>query len=314
MTNPIEAGINHRQAGNCSVNNHHVELDLFLATLSSGPVGFGDGMNDTNRTLLMQCCTEDGRILRADTASTPIDATWAQSGRRIPSSRSDPIAAGAVWSASTTRNGSVWHFVTAIDVPRSFVLQPWDLWPPLAAVNIGTRIVDGNVLYRMWHSPRCLDRANASDCGVVIGGLPDVVTGIPAGRCQNKTQDKATCTPAGAHNWELTTVSPMSHGGIALLGELNKVVPVSSERFRAVVTLPDGGLQVTVRGAVGEKVELTFVFAIGAHPSGTPCTHTGKRDPSCAATIKVWEMAMQPDGENTVTITPDGTDVLVSES
>ena len=135
MTNPVQDGINHQQANNCTVNNGHVELDLFLATLSSGPVGFGDGVGDTNRTLLMRCCTADGTILRADSASTPVDSTWAQlkGAHRPPaeSGRNGPIAAAAVWTAHTQRNGSAFHFVTAIDVPSSFVLQPTDFWPPV---------------------------------------------------------------------------------------------------------------------------------------------------------------------------------------
>ena len=34
----VQPGINHKQAGTCGVDNGHAELDLFLATLSSGPV------------------------------------------------------------------------------------------------------------------------------------------------------------------------------------------------------------------------------------------------------------------------------------
>ena len=285
MTSEVEAGINHGQAGGCPVNNGHVELDLFVATLSSGPVGFGDGIHDTNRTLLMRCCAEDGKILRADTASTPIDATWAQSPtHKLPAERNgasgQPKATAAVWTASTTRNGSSWHFVTAIDVPTSFVLQPPDLWPvPTSAAS---------VLHRRWHALECVDGQAASLCGVQLG-LPDVSTGIPTNRCQNKTQDNRTCTWRGAHNWELTAVVPVTRSGVALLGELNKVVSVSSARFGSVVTLRDG-MRVTVRGTPGEKVELTFV--VGAF---TP-----------QPTIRVASVTIPASGEATVTINPAG--------
>ena len=283
MTSEVEAGINHGQAGGCLVNNGHVELDLFVATLSSGPVGFGDGINDTNRTLLMSCCAEDGKILRADTASTPIDATWAQSPtHKLPAERNGasgkPKATAAVWTASTTRNGSSWHFVTAIDVPTSFVLQPPDLWP----------VPTQPVLHRRWHALECVDGQAASLCGVQLG-LPDVSTGIPINRCQNKTQDNRTCTWRGAHNWELTAVVPVTRSGMALLGELNKVVSISSARFGSVVTLRDG-LRVTVRGTPGEKVELTFV--VGAF---TP-----------QPTIRVASVTIQASGEATVSISPAG--------
>eukprot|EP01051_Picozoa_sp_SAG22_P015422 SAG22_NODE_2012_length_3141_cov_3.171269_1_plen_863_part_00 len=284
MTSPVEAGINHGEAGGCPVNNGHAELDLFLATLTSGPVGVGDGINDTNRTLLMRCCAQDGMVLRADTASTPIDATWAQSSlRKLPVERAGspgkPKAAAAVWTASTTRNDSAWHFVTAIDVPTSFVLQPLDLWPATT----------GPVLHRRWHAPACVDGQAASLCGVQLG-LPDVATGLPVNRCQNKTQDNRTCTWRGVHNWELTTVAPVTPSGLALLGELSKVVSVSSARISSVMTTSDtGGLRVTVKGTPGETVQLAFVFAAQTHP-----------------TSRITVAVVKPSGEAIVTVQPSG--------
>ncbi len=286
MTNPVEAWINHHQAGNCTVDNGHVELDLFLATLSSGPVGFGDGIGDTNRTLLMRCCMGDGTILRADTALTPIDATWAQrdDAHRPPvqTSKHGPIAAAAVWSAHTQRNGSYFHFLAAIDVPSSFMLHPTDFWPP----------VTNSVIHRKWHASACANNSKASSCGVVLG-MPDAVTGIPANRCQNKTQDRSMCTHAGIHNWELTTVSPVTHGGVALLGELSKVAAVSSARFRSIETLDSGGLRVTIWGSRGEKVEISFVFNVQAEPI-----------------VKTWRLLIPPGATTgaaaTLTVDPVG--------
>ena len=131
--------------------------------------------------------------------------------RKLPAERAAgrPKAAAAVWTASTTRNGSAWHFVTAIDVPTSFVLQPPDLWP----------VPTGAVLHRRWHAPACVDGKAASLCGVQLG-LPDVATGLPANRCQNKTQDNRTCTWRGAHSWELTTIAPVTQSGPSMPSSL----------------------------------------------------------------------------------------------
>ena len=278
MTQGEEKGINHKQAGNCTVDNGHAELDLFLATLSGGPVGFGDGIGDTDRALLMRCCTDDGRILRATSASTPIDATWA-AGRSPPASQEPPKAAAAIWSAHTSINASVFHFVTAIDVPTSFPLLPADLWPAPS----------GPLVRRAWHSPVCVDGAQAAACGVAAG-LGDARTGLPAGRCQNKTQDKSTCTAIGAHRWELTTISPVTSGGVALLGELSKVVSVSPARFREAATTTEGGLRVTVVGTPGERVELAFVV--------------GHAPPAKMGTVRTAVATIAADGEATATVQP----------
>ena len=242
-------------------------------------MGFGDGIGDTNRTLLMRCCADDGRILRATSASTPIDATWA-AGRSPPASQKPPKAAAAVWTAHTSINASVFHFVTAIDVPTSFPLLPADLWPAPSGPL---------VLRRAWHAPVCVDGAQAAACGVAAG-LGDARTGLPAGRCQNKTQDKSTCTAIGAHQWELTTISPVTSGGVALLGELSKVVSVSPARFREVVTTAAGGLRVTVVGTPGERVELAFV--------------DGHAPPAKMGTVRTAVATIAAGGEATATVQP----------
>ena len=148
-------------------------------------------------------------------------------------------------------------------------------------------------MHRKWHSSACVDDSQASSCGVVLG-LPDAETGIPPNRCQNKTQDKSTCSQAGVHSWELTTVSPVTRGGVALLGELSKVVAVSSARFRSIETIHSGGLRVTVWGSVGEKLEITFAFNVPADPR-----------------VKTWQVVVPPGassgGTATVTIDPTGT-------
>ena len=237
FTRGNQTGINHGMAGNFPVNDNHVELDLFIATLSTGPVGFGDGLGSTNRTLLMQCCGADGTILKPTVAATPIDATWAQQGRRPPVVANE--AAAAIWTAHTEVGGMFWQFALAVDVPSAFQLLPADFWPRTGP----------SVLSRKWHAPPCADGAEASSCGV-SAELPDAETGVPDRRpgVANK----------GHHFWELSTISPVTVAGVALLGELDKVVAVAASRFVAVTVTAAGGLSVTVRGAARETVRLTF--------------------------------------------------------
>lgn len=87
FTADAQPGIGHVQCGKCPVPTRHAELDVFIATLSRGPVGAGDGVAPggnltTNRSLLMRCCAESGRILSPGTGIAPIDATWARGAPR----------------------------------------------------------------------------------------------------------------------------------------------------------------------------------------------------------------------------------------
>jgi hypothetical protein len=277
FTSSDQRGINHNQSGACTVDNHHVELDLVIASLSTGPVGFGDGVGNTNRSLLMRCCAEDGKILAPSVAITPIDATWAS--KRTPPEVPYKVAA-RVWSSHTevktaaADGGSAfWYFVLAIDVPTSFPLIRSDLWPPIPSTL--------SVVYRPWHAPECTDGIKASDCGVVCVGLPDVRTGLPtSGSAQ------------GTHHWELTTISHVlstagSATGIALIGEVAKVVSVSPTRFQEVSTTATGAVRVAVSGTPGELVELAFVVGVTGSNCGTIRTVTATIRDSGTASVTV---------------------------
>jgi len=52
------------------------QLDLVLAVLSTGPVGVGDGINNTNFTLATSCCRADGAILKPNRPLTAMDALF----------------------------------------------------------------------------------------------------------------------------------------------------------------------------------------------------------------------------------------------
>ena len=67
--------------------------------------------------------------------------------------------------------------------------------------------------------------------------------------------------------------------GVALLGELDKVVSVSPSRFTAVVASSEG-VHVRVTGRPGEQVSLTFAVGVGR----------------AGATVKVVSLVMSSDG------------------
>ena len=72
------------------------DRQISIATLSTGPVAFGDGINFTNVQRLMRCCRSDGLILKPDRPITTINeviADWALNSGALP---------GELYSTQTT--------------------------------------------------------------------------------------------------------------------------------------------------------------------------------------------------------------------
>lgn len=53
---------------------NHSDMHCAVATLTTGPVTFGDKPGLENRDLLMKCCRDDGKILKPDRAISAIDS------------------------------------------------------------------------------------------------------------------------------------------------------------------------------------------------------------------------------------------------
>jgi hypothetical protein len=72
------------------------DRQILIATLSTGPVAPGDGINFTNIERLMRCCRQDGLILKPDRPITTINelaADWVAN---------DGVSQGEVYSTETT--------------------------------------------------------------------------------------------------------------------------------------------------------------------------------------------------------------------
>lgn len=72
------------------------DREILMATLSTGPVGVGDGINFINKERIMRCCREDGLILKPDRPVTMINsflADWAENNGELK---------GELYSTQTT--------------------------------------------------------------------------------------------------------------------------------------------------------------------------------------------------------------------
>ena len=105
------------------------ELNLLIATLSTGPVGIADKAGDSNATLLQRSIRPDGLILQPDKPATSIDATFIDS----PAARQ---LQGHIWSTYAAMTSGLglklrWYYVLSIDVKVSWHLRQTDLFPRL---------------------------------------------------------------------------------------------------------------------------------------------------------------------------------------
>jgi hypothetical protein len=225
------------------VFRHNVELQMLITTLTAGPVGIADEIGFTNATLVLQTCTANGTLLQPDKPSTPIDAMFSPSAPFRP-----PGEISQTHTRLTSVGGGgdmVWRYVLAVDT--DYPLHQDDLWPADArprdslAVSWHTRHHCGEEALSRTGQSKCAERWNASSA----------------------YQLQTSPMVALEHGFDLLMSAPImwssSGRGISLLGELSKIVAVSSARFGQELALQhDGTLALKLRGAPREQVELTY--------------------------------------------------------
>ena len=92
------------------------ERQALVASLSGGPVAFGDGIGYMNKEILMKTCRDDGLILKPDKPATPIDRTF--------TSDAPPAE---VWDTFSTKEGKKWHYIFVFDQEKAFELNSKDI-------------------------------------------------------------------------------------------------------------------------------------------------------------------------------------------
>ena len=252
------------------------ELNAILATMSTGPVGPSDGAGQHNTTRLMRTCAADGTILQPERPMTPIDATY----RQVISDSERQLNSAAVWSTyshAQSAAGAAQYHILGVDVDTDtrdgddvVPVFASDLYPVPAS---GTRFA-----VRDWHRSTACNKVGAD--AVAVGCVRIVSAGSAIVEL-----DGGMSWPFGTHTTQLYTVTVLPPGGgIALLGELDKFVPLSSKRF-SDVEASAGGLTATLTGRAGEVVHVT---ALRPGAVSSPAAHNW--------TIALADVTMGKDG------------------
>eukprot|EP00054_Salpingoeca_dolichothecata_P003175 m.25683 g.25683 ORF g.25683 m.25683 type:complete len:362 (-) comp13608_c0_seq1:56-1141(-) len=212
----------------------NAELNLLLATFSTGPVGIADEAGNTNATLVMESCMNtSGRLLHPSKPLTKIDHMYAPDWDN-----------GDVWATFSQISGVYFYFALGIDVKKDFYLQRNDLYPVPPAITSQSFVV---VTRRS--RARCLANgtlALASSCATIS-------TAVNPSWPNLKTPSSPDV--AGDFTWRQVFISPLDNSGWVLLGELTKAVFVSPYRFKSV-HFTGSGIEVGVAGDPGEAVTL----------------------------------------------------------
>ncbi|XP_059175515.1 uncharacterized protein LOC131955424 [Physella acuta] len=228
------------------------ELNSLLATLSTGPVGPGDGIGYINLTLLMRCCDSTGQILQPNKPATAIND---QIKKRAFLSYPGPL--GEVYTTHSNVSSLIFGIVMAADLQNVYSLTPSSGWTP--------GLIPPN--------------------SVVYSGTAAVSQLQPFSE-SSPLQLGQQCT---ARLFCLFYTSPVlqlgSHTKVILLGELDKWVPMSSKRFRAVAVSDD---DVTVELTVNARETVTFNYVTDNDPVRTVvCDNSQSSRPADVTIISI---------------------------
>jgi hypothetical protein len=135
--------------------------------MSRGPVGFGDKIGLTDANLIKMTCRADGLLLQPSKPLTSIDAKYSIGDHRLGNN-------GELWSSYSTPEGFegiVQHYMLAIDVNISFILQNTDFWPAMNMNHSWVYRADSNDV------DLCVNGSNAfSGCVTALDQFPGKLT------------------------------------------------------------------------------------------------------------------------------------------
>lgn len=229
------------QPGNeYGMNRSNIELQVAVAALSAGPVGFGDGPKFSNTTVVMWTCTADGRLLRPSVPATPIDRML--DGDRSPTQIDDPEP--EIWDAASRVGDLVFWSLLVVDVYPAMQVSFPELFLPSELAPASGWPADTS-MYTVVDLARCANGTTLEYCASLVptdGGGFSVQT--------------TTVGSATAHDWVVLSMSPVCPSGAVLLGELGKIVAVSPDRFETVQCTNTGFVVTILPSKMPDTVDL----------------------------------------------------------
>ena len=208
------------------------ELQAVVASLTTGPVGPSDMINGTNMTLLMRCCNQDGRLLRPSRPATAIDKqiiTDAFRSGRLP-------RIGEIWSTHSDIHVTVleknlvygikYGILLAAGITDRFSVRMQDLGFPERYLTQGIYYPYNN--WSKWQYFNLSTTLDLTDCELTQFCLYHFV--------------------------------PHQNRPVQILGEMDKWVPMSSDRIDFLVYNHNMTVDVVFNPTeTDEKVNISYI-------------------------------------------------------
>ena len=193
-----------------------------VATLSAGPVTPADGAMYQNASLIMMSTRADGLLLQPERPCTFTDSYI----RATAGQGAGPK--GHVWSTFTTLNGQGYDIVFTTELTEAYLLHPAEL-----TTNANRQLTTLAYSY----TPLSTTNLRVAEFG----------ENIPI-------ELRAT---VDENDFQVYYSAPLQNNGWALLGELQKWVPVSAARFTSL-TVVGSDLHAACSGSKGEEITVWF--------------------------------------------------------
>ena len=197
-----------------------------MATFSAGAVAPGDGVGQSNASLIMRSVNGDGKLLKPTRPMGTVDRWYAATAFGRPDS-----VRWQMWSTYTELTARRWYYVLATDnAAMNVTLQ--DLH-----VGLNTALP---ATYYAHTQVQGVD--DYSSLRPVVGG----VVAVPS-----------TALPS----FTITQLSPiLLPAAVVVLGERDKWVRVSPQRLTSLVDVTASGVTMSVEGAGGEVVQVDYAL------------------------------------------------------
>ena len=217
------------------------ELQLVVAALTGGPVAVGDDPARVNKTRVSRACRADGVLLKPARPAFLVDGVWP---RALAGPRDDALGVDDVWEAPLLAGGRV---VLAANLSSPFRLTVADLAAACGAVEC-----DGGA--SQTYAAR---EFYSGELRVVDGAAP-----LRLGPTARPARCAGAFAPGYCVGFELWTLAPFA-GGLAFLGDVDKVVALAPQRFAALDVRADAVSARVLHGAPDEAVRLGVAFRGG---------------------------------------------------
>jgi len=228
-----------------NIGEPYNRLQSAVLTMSRGPVTTSDENGKSDVPLIMRSCMKDGTLLQLHQPAFALDVQFVQKAF----GSGGPV--GQVWSGFSRVAGVTYSILFSAVLSGSYAVGL-----KVLSQGFGAEFDYANALSNQTFVAY---EANKTDT------LFEVSASLPL-RLTPKEEGKADS------RWDFTfhSIAPVYSNGWALLGEPDKWIAVSEERFTDVTELPTA-LVVNLRGTPGEIVNVAFKVPGSMAPKVVSC-------------------------------------------